>query len=528
MTNMLLLSMTCTVMLSAWCAASAYNQQPHHGYYRIKLVDVETGKGVPLVMLRTNNYVQMVSDSAGNIAFYEPGMMDTPVWFSVLTDGYELALNQGDNFYFYDAPYDSGVVLTPTADGSTIIYLSRKQVAQRLYRLTGAGLYRDSYLTNALEDIPATCKSPLLDAHSGVTGQDTVMTAVYKNKVIWMWGDTVCPISARQNNCNSYGMYTVGATSPVLTSSTTRTASCSKAQLPPDLHYYGVDSDKDTLDNGTHFPHMSPMAAFPPLNDNTWIADLIVLNRGEVTESLYANYYKNPGDGESTANGTTPITGICKWNDTSSSWFEIGDIWPTNNFLDGGHTIQLLGPNERHDGYVYFNSGYRVLAKEEYIIDYRSYEQFKDGKWVKPSSNSDIGGTGNDSGVNIASIEWNDYLQQYIMIAEGGIIRMGFSSNLTGPWNNLITVGTHSMSGTSCYNLIQLPHMDCDDSSVIHFACTYTSMWSDSIHTPDKPSTWTSCLFGLNNKVNCAPVTPRYEYNNLIYAVDLSSLKKYL
>eukprot|EP01046_Picozoa_sp_COSAG06_P083871 COSAG06_NODE_30735_length_533_cov_0.963134_1_plen_121_part_10 len=42
-------------------------------YFRISVVDSQTGRGVPLVLLRTGDFVQQYSDSAGNIAFYEPG-----------------------------------------------------------------------------------------------------------------------------------------------------------------------------------------------------------------------------------------------------------------------------------------------------------------------------------------------------------------------------------------------------------------------------------------------------------------------
>ena len=33
-----------------------------------------------------------------------------------------------------------------------------------------------------------------------------------------------------------------------------------------------------------------------------------------------------------------------------------------------------------------------------------------------------------------------------------------------------------------------------------------------------------TCLFGLNAHQECGPVVPRFEYNNLVYAVDLAQL----
>ena len=53
----------------------------------------------------------------------------------------------------------------------------------------------------------------------------------------------------------------------------------------------------------------------------------------------------------------------------------------------------------------------------------------------------------------------------------------------------------------------------------VAFACTFTSMWSE---TPsEEPATWTTCLFGMHMGDGCSENVPRYEYNNLIYGVDV-------
>ena len=125
-------------------------------YFRISVVDSQTGRGVPLVLLRTGDFVQQYSDSAGNIAFYEPGLMDQPVWFSVLADGYNLSSSVASNptVEIYESPYDSGLVLVTTTGGSATVVVDRVQPAERVYRLTGGGLYRDSVLTGDTGAIP--------------------------------------------------------------------------------------------------------------------------------------------------------------------------------------------------------------------------------------------------------------------------------------------------------------------------------------------------------------------------------------
>ena len=45
-------------------------------YFDIQVVDDATGRGVPLVELRTVNDISYYTDSAGHIAFHEPGLMN--------------------------------------------------------------------------------------------------------------------------------------------------------------------------------------------------------------------------------------------------------------------------------------------------------------------------------------------------------------------------------------------------------------------------------------------------------------------
>ena len=50
-------------------------------YFAIQVVDAQTGRGVPLVELRTVNGIRHYTDSAGIVAFHEPGLMDRKVFF---------------------------------------------------------------------------------------------------------------------------------------------------------------------------------------------------------------------------------------------------------------------------------------------------------------------------------------------------------------------------------------------------------------------------------------------------------------
>ena len=57
-------------------------------YFQIRIVDEQTGRGVPLVELRTTNKISCWTDSNGIVAWNEPGLMDRDVYFTIQSPGY--------------------------------------------------------------------------------------------------------------------------------------------------------------------------------------------------------------------------------------------------------------------------------------------------------------------------------------------------------------------------------------------------------------------------------------------------------
>ncbi|MCF7784970.1 MAG: hypothetical protein K9N47_02550, partial [Prosthecobacter sp.] len=147
-------------------------------YFGIHVIDESTGRGVPLVTLKTTNYIALTTDSAGWIAFNEPGLMNRAVYFSVECPGYSLPK---DGFGFV------GVRLTPVAGKSVEVKVLRTNIAERLCRLTGQGIYRDSTLLGHEPPLP----SPNLFAD--VMGQDSVQVVPWKGRYFWIFGDTNRP-----------------------------------------------------------------------------------------------------------------------------------------------------------------------------------------------------------------------------------------------------------------------------------------------------------------------------------------------
>ena len=81
-----------------------------------------------MVELQTTYGGRYYTDSAGLIAFDEPGLMGRRVFFGVAAHGYEFAK---DGFGI------RGVVLEPKPGGSARLKIRRLNIAERLYRITG-------------------------------------------------------------------------------------------------------------------------------------------------------------------------------------------------------------------------------------------------------------------------------------------------------------------------------------------------------------------------------------------------------
>ena len=163
-------------------------------YAEIRVLDADTGRGVPMVELETVNGLIFVTDNAGRVAFREPGLMDREIFFTVRSHGYEM---KKDGFGY------AGAKVIPRAGKVAEIKIVRRNVAERLCRLTGEGLYRDSVLLGYKVPLP----DPLNPGKVG--GQDSVQAAIYRGKIYWFWGDT-------QRMDYPLGLFQVaGATTPI-------------------------------------------------------------------------------------------------------------------------------------------------------------------------------------------------------------------------------------------------------------------------------------------------------------------------
>lgn len=473
-------------------------------YFAIQVVDEQTGRGVPLVELKTTNAVTCVTDSNGYVAFHEPGLMDQQVFFFVTSHGYEFPK---DGFGM------AGTRLNIKPGGSAVLKVKRINIAERLYRVTGGGIYRDSVLLGK----PVPIKQPVLNGQ--VFGQDSVLNTLYHGKLWWFWGDTGRP-SYPLGNFNMSG-----ATS----------ALPKDGGLDPAV---GVDLTYFVDDQG-----FSKGIAPVPGPGPTWCGPFMVVRDGQGREHMLTFYVKIKS-----AAMDTYQRGLLEYNDASGVFEKIAE-YPLESTTPVGHSLEYTTGGV---DYFYFAMPFplmRVRAELSAARDFAQYESFtclKEGTRVADARiDRDAGGrlvyswkkntppvgpgeqdklvkdghlkpdeglfrgfidieTGKQVLAHGATVYWNEYRQRWVMICIEsfgrsflGELWFAEADSPLGPWSYARRIVTHDKY--SYYNPKQHPYFDQDGGRIIYFEGTYTMTFSGNEHP-----------------------TPRYDYNQILYRMDLA------
>jgi len=481
-------------------------------YAEIRVLDSATGRGVPLVELETVNHLRFVTDNAGRVAFYEPGLMGREVFFTVRSHGYEM---KKDGFGF------PGVRITPQAGQVAEIKIMRRNLAERLCRLTGEGRYRDTLLLGY--------KPPLADApHSGlVAGQDSVQAAPYKGAIYWFWGDT---------NRMSYplGLF--------------RTAGAKTA----------IPSTKFDLALGIAFDYFVDKNGFArammPLPERPegviWIDGVCTVPDEKGVEKLVAHYSRRKSLTKELEHGIA-VFDAERAVFVPAKELPLAEKWrfPHGHpivFAEGGRKWLLCGRPALN---------VRVPATLKDVLDPQRYEAFtcaagqtKNGPITLKMDNegvpiwrwqSELPPLGSEEEAelikagklkpeqtrfypaNVAdlkervrlhsgSVRWNEYRKRWVMLAGQiggrssllGEVWYAEAHHPTGPFKTAVKVVTHEKY--SFYNVCHHDFLDRDGGRYIHFEGTYTNEFSGN---PDK--------------------TPRYEYNQILYRLDLDLVARF-
>ncbi len=369
----------------------------------------------------------------------------------------------------YERPKDGfgmrGVRLVPEPGKTVRVELDRTIVAKRLGRLTGGGLFAESQKLGLAADW----------RESGSFGCDTVQTAVYNGKLFWAWGDTTL---ARY----PLGIYdTSAATTPLAPFTSLE---------PPLRPAYDYFRDGQGLPRGV---------AKMPGDGPTWISGTATLLDKTGRERLVTTYVKihPPLDAYE--------SGLCVWNDETSAFDRLRVLWtksgdaPKPPRMPDGHPS--IWTDEQGKRWVLFGDPLprlRCPATFEAWQDPATWEQLTpqkqlpsatDGQAVKPHS---------------GSIAWSAFRQRWVTVfmqdfgkpSAFGELWYAESESPTGPWGPAVKVLSHD--NYTFYN--PRLHLECtpDGSPILLFEGSYTAEFAD------KP-----------------PKTPRYDYTQILYRLDL-------
>lgn len=512
-------AVTILLSLSAWAPTVGQADEAESSrYFGIHVIDAVTERGIPMVSLTTVDDVTYISDSAGWVAIHEPELSGSSVFFKVDSPGYEVAK---DGFGI------SGVRLRIDPGKTSTVSMKRNNLAERLYRITGRDLYLDSVRLGQ----PTPLKNPL--GSGMVVGQDSIQPIRIGDEMYWFWGDT---------NRLSYplGLFrTAGAVSKL----------SGDADLDP---AEGIDFDYFTNPDG----FARAMIEVPEKEGVVWIHGVSTVIDSKQQLQVITQYSRRRGLEQ-------PLEqGIALWND-KRKLFEVLDVI---DLTDSWRIVRDHPIYQTMDGidYLCFGNPFpvsRVPATLEAVRDRSAYESFTcreelsdanpaqgqlqnarplrdssgqlvwrwakappvtqqdERRWVKNGQMrideakflpSDADVTDRIVEVHAGTVYFNSFRNRWIMIANEqawdkkspsflGEVFYSESNTAQGPFVRTVKIATHP--GQSFYNPCHHPYFDQQAGRVIYFEGTYCNTFTTS------------------------PATPRYNYNQLMYRLNLGDTR---
>jgi hypothetical protein len=368
----------------------------------------------------------------------------------------------------YEVPADGfgmrGVRLKPQPGQSLRVTVRRTSIAKRIGRLTGAGLFAESQKLGRELDW----------RESGLVGQDSVQNVVHAGRLFWFWGDTTLakyPLGI---------FHGTGATTDV------RPLRAFTPPLRLALNYF-------THASGQPRP-VAPMPGEGP----TWITGLASLPDATGARRLVCAYMKIKPPLEAYQ------WGLAVWEEGKEQFSPLRTVWtksgqaPNPPPVPEGHSVVWTDAAGRP--WLLFGNPFPTLrcpATFEAWQDTNQWEALKpqaalrgtNGETVKPHS---------------GSIAWHPWRKKWVTVfmqafgkpSAFGELWYAEADAPTGPWGTAVKVLSHD--NYTFYN----PRLHHDfapaDVPVLFFEGTYTKEFA-----------------------NRPMPTPRYDYNQVLYRLDL-------
>ncbi len=431
-----------------------------------------------MAVVRLSNGVEHITDSAGWIRIEEPGLMHSRILVDVSSPGYRMP--PGDK-----SAAGLEIALSPASE--ITVPLVRVDIAQRIYRVTGTGIYRDSELLK--REVPL----PLGNHAAGLVSAWGVQRAALGTKVLWCWRQALL------SNERNPSLNVVGAWSD----------HPEHGGLDPTqgIHYSYHTSGSDQAH--------SLLTADEP--GGIWMEGLTSVPDESGKLQLVAHYTREGTKGERAEHG------IAIW--TEQKRFEriviLGDEYEWQ--FPAGQCVTRRGEDAE---WCYFAAPFcrvRCPARLDAVRNPGSYQALAwdrnqqkhtwqqerppltqreesvgvaDGSITQPLTQVENATTRRPVSIQESSIEWNPHHRCYVMIASSadGDLWFSESPHIQGPWKNAIRI--LSADPGKCAAPVQHPFMNQEGGRIIWFETAY-----------------------LESSL------PRYDGTELMYRLDLADLR---
>ena len=357
-----------------------------------------------------------------------------------------------------------GVRLRPEPGKKLTVTVERRILAQRLGRLTGSGLFAESHKLGEH-----------LDWRDGpVQGCDSIVNARFNGKQFWFWGDT---------NLAHYplGIFNVSAA--------TTTDFTPPARPPLKVRFDYFLNPQGRARGVADVPGDGP----------TWVWGAATLKDAQGHEHLVASAVKVRGTMEAYR------WDLVEWDATALQFKPLRTVWtksaeqPQAPPVPDGHALPWTDATGK--AWLLFCNPFPTLrcpATYEAWQDPRTWENLTPDRAIRTPEGKKIEAHGGD-------LAWHPWSRRWLLLftQKGGDtsflgeIWLASAPSPTGPWTGARKVATHD--NYTFYNPVLHPEAFRADSPVIHFEGTYVTTFTN----------------------NQQP-TPRWDYNQVLYQVDLS------
>jgi hypothetical protein len=373
----------------------------------------------------------------------------------------------------YEIPKDSlgyrGVRLKPEPGKTFKVEVIRTIIARRLGRITGGGMFAESQKLGAELDWK----------ESGVLGCDSVQNAVHRGKLFWLWGDT------------TLASYPLG-----IFDSTSATSAMQPLQkFEPPLRM--------TLDYFTDNKKNPRAVAKLPGDGTTWLTGMASLSDSNGTPHLVAAYEKIRGF------VAAYQWGLCVWNDSAEKFEPLRGLWkkseasPKPPPLPEGHAV--FWKDERGKEWLLFGN---PLPKFRCPATFEAWQDSATWEVLKPQENFVSAADGKAVAPHTGSIAWHPWRKRWVTVfvekhghpSAFGEVWYAEADSPLGPWGRAVKILTHE--NYTFYNPCLHAEFTAENSPVLIFEGTYSQTFA-----------------------NHPPPTPRYDYNQMLYRLDLDDAR---